>query len=237
MNAPDPLLRLVDRPSPNHGPRAAGARIELLVLHYTGMVGAEAALARLCDPAAEVSAHYLIDRAGTVFRLVPEERRAWHAGISSWHGMADVNSRSVGIEIENPGHQWGYVPFTAPQMSAVIALARAVLGRHPISPQGVLGHSDIAPQRKVDPGELFDWRGLAEAGVGHWPADLDAPSPVAPPFGPDEGLRRLARYGYELDAPLATVEAFQRRFRPARIDGVLDAETLWRIARLIPDDR
>ncbi|MCC7275173.1 MAG: N-acetylmuramoyl-L-alanine amidase [Alphaproteobacteria bacterium] len=223
----------IDLPSPNHGPRPPGTAVRLLVLHYTGMVSAAAALARLCDPAAAVSAHYLIDAAGTAYRLVPEDRRAWHAGVSSWQGEGDVNAASIGIELDNPGHEWGYRPFPEVQMLALVALATGILARHPIPPAGVVGHSDVAPRRKVDPGELFDWRGLAAAGIGIWPDDLDDPAPEAPPFPAAEGLRRLARFGYALDDAAAAVAAFQRRFRPARIDGALDAETLWRIARLV----
>ncbi|MGE0724692.1 MAG: N-acetylmuramoyl-L-alanine amidase [Alphaproteobacteria bacterium] len=232
-----PPVPLIDRPSPNHGPRAPGSTIGLLIFHYTDMVGAEPALERLCDPATEVSSHYFIDRAGTVYRLVAEDRRAWHAGPSSWRGQDDTNSRSIGIELDNPGHRWGYLPYPPAQMAALTALSRWIMARHAIPPEGVVGHSDVAPRRKIDPGELFDWRSLAAAGIGRWPAALDEPAPVEPPFGREEGLRRLQRFGYEIQAPAATVEAFQRRYRPSRIDGQLDAETLWQIARLVPEDR
>ncbi|MGE0716456.1 MAG: N-acetylmuramoyl-L-alanine amidase [Alphaproteobacteria bacterium] len=222
-----------ERPSPNHGPRPPGAAVLILVIHYTGMVGAQAALDRLCDPAAAVSAHYLIDMEGMVHRLVAEDRRAWHAGVSWWRGETNLNDTSIGIELDNPGHEWGYRPFPPAQMDALVALARGILARHPIPAHGVVGHSDIAPRRKIDPGELFDWRGLAAAGIGLWPAGLDAPAPADPPFPPAEGLAHLARFGWEIVEPAATVRAFQRRFRPERVDGALDAETLWRIARLV----
>jgi N-acetylmuramoyl-L-alanine amidase len=207
---------MIERPSPNHEPRPADTPIDMLVLHYTGMKTAEDALTRLCDPAAKVSAHYLIDEDGTVWRLVGEDRRAWHAGQAVWRGHADVNGRSIGIELVNPGHEFGYRDFPGAQMRALIALARDILARHPIPAGNVVGHSDVAPARKQDPGELFDWRGLAQAGVGRWP------SAVKPRGG--DPLAQLAEYGYDLDDPPATIRAFQRHFRPARIDGAMDGE-------------
>jgi len=209
-----------ERPSPNHGPRSGA--IDMLVLHYTGMTSAAAALDRLCDPAAQVSAHYLVEEDGTVWRLVPEERRAWHAGLSSWRGKSDINDASVGIELANPGHEGGYRPFPEPQIAALEALCRLILARHPIPPRNVVGHSDVAPQRKEDPGELFPWSRLARAGIGLWPAP---PLPRAP--ASEAELRRLlAAIGYGLDGELArVVTAFQRRYRPARCDGAADAET------------
>lgn len=223
-------MRILDRPSPNHGPRAGDGRVDILVLHYTGMPDAAGALALLCDPAAEVSAHYLIERDGTVHRMVAEDRRAWHAGRSWWRGETDVNSRSIGIELENPGHDWGYLPFPEPQMAALETLAAGILARHPIPPERVLGHSDVAPRRKIDPGERFDWRRLARAGIGHWPDALDRTDGPVPDA--EAALRLLGRIGYELDDPGATAAAFQRRWRPARVDGLLDAETRRRIAVL-----
>lgn len=189
----------------------------MLVLHYTGMPSAAEALERLCDPAAEVSAHYLVDEDGTVWSLVPEERRAWHAGISFWRGETDVNSASIGIEIVNPGHEFGYRPFPEAQMRAVEALAGEILARHPIPAWNVVGHSDVAPRRKQDPGELFDWARLARAGIGLWPEPAPAPSAA-----PEQDL---ARIGYETSDLAAALAAFQRRFRPSRIDGALDEET------------
>ncbi len=233
--APVRPLRFVDAPSPNHGPRPPDGRVDILLLHYTGMPSAQAALDRMRDSAAEVSAHYMVDEDGTVYRLVPEDRRAWHAGRSSWSGETDINSASIGIEIVNPGHEFGYRPFPEPQMAAVEALCRDIIGRHPIPPHRVLGHSDVAPQRKEDPGELFDWPRLARAGIGLWP---DLAAPVADiPDGVAAAQALLAAIGYAvprtgvLDAETAkVVTAFQRRFRPSRCDGALDEETCRRIA-------
>ncbi|HWA89710.1 MAG TPA: N-acetylmuramoyl-L-alanine amidase [Rhizomicrobium sp.] len=205
----------IARPSPNHDTRG-GAGVDILVLHYTGMQTAEEALARLCDPAAKVSAHYTVDRDGTVYAHVPEEMRAWHAGVSYWAGARDINARSVGIEIVNPGHEFGYVPFPCDQIAAVIDLARAVIGRHAIPAKRVLGHSDVAPMRKQDPGELFPWKHLAEFGIGVWPTPAE-------PRG--DFLDRLARYGYDPEAPPKdVVTAFQRHFRPSCVDGIADSE-------------
>jgi N-acetylmuramoyl-L-alanine amidase len=159
--------RLIERPSPNHDAR--GTAIDMLVLHYTGMKTAEEALARLCDPQAKVSAHYTIDRDGRVYAHVPEERRAWHAGLSFWAGERNINGCSVGIELVNPGHEFGYEPFPETQIAALIDLAGEIMGRHAIPPGRVLGHSDVAPARKEDPGELFPWPQLADFGIGIWP--------------------------------------------------------------------
>ena len=225
---------IVDRPSPNHDARPSGQAVDILLLHYTDMASAEAALERLCDPGAKVSAHYCVDGDGTLYRLVDEERRAWHAGVSSWAGAEDINARSIGIELVNPGHSCGYRPFPAAQMAALTALATEVLARHPIPPGRVLGHSDVAPARKRDPGELFDWQALAAAGIGLWPQDIE---PAAEPTDPLPDLAeiqaRLARFGYavprhgRLDAETrAVVAAFQRHFRPAAVTGEADGETL-----------
>jgi N-acetylmuramoyl-L-alanine amidase len=234
-------MPLVELPSPNHGPRPPGVAVDMLVLHYTGMVSAAAALERLCDPAAQVSAHYVIDEDGTVFRLVPEERRAWHAGVSCWAGRSGVNDFSIGVELVNPGHDWGYRPFPEAQMAALEELAADIVSRHRIPPARVLGHSDVAPHRKIDPGELFDWARLARAGLGLWPAgDPPPPDPAAvpPPLGEAQAL--LAAFGYALpvtgrpdSSTAAVVSAFQRHFRPARIDAILDAETFDRLRRLL----
>ena len=215
-----------DRPSPNHGPRSGA--IDMLVLHYTGMKSAEEALDRLCDPVAAVSAHYLVNEDGAVWRLVPEERRAWHAGVSSWRGRSDVNDASLGIELVNPGHEFGYRPFPEAQIAALEALCPDILARHPIPPRHVLGHADVAPERKQDPGEFFPWARLARAGIGLWP---EMPLPPAPATIA-ELQRLLAAIGYatpqsgaldEGTAPVVT--AFQRHFRPARCDGAADEET------------
>jgi N-acetylmuramoyl-L-alanine amidase len=212
--------------------------IDMLVLHYTGMQSAAAALDRLCDPAAQVSAHYVVEEDGTLWRLVPEARRAFHAGVSCWHGESSLNHVSIGIEIVNPGHEWGYRRFPEPQMAAVEALCRGILSRHPIPPYRVVGHSDIAPDRKADPGELFDWPRLARAGIGLWPP----PTPgLARRRGHGVGLIQraaaladLARIGYCVTAATEEVAlaAFQRRFRPERWDGLLDGETCARLAEL-----
>ncbi len=160
---------MIEKPSPNCGPRPDGAAIDMLILHYTGMESAEAALTRMCDADARVSAHYMIDEDGTVYRLVDEAMRAWHAGVSSWRGAGNINDRSIGIELVNPGHEFGYRRFPVSQMTALTGLCREILARHPIAPANVLGHSDVAPSRKQDPGELFDWQALAAAGIGLWP--------------------------------------------------------------------
>ncbi|HWI27328.1 MAG TPA: N-acetylmuramoyl-L-alanine amidase [Stellaceae bacterium] len=227
-------MHILERSSPNHGPRPAGAVIDMLILHYTGMRGAAEAIERLCDPEAQVSAHYLIDEDGTVWRLVAEERRAWHAGVSSWRGRSDINDRSIGIELVNPGHDWGYRDFPEAQITALEALCRDILARHPIPPHLVLGHSDVAPQRKSDPGELFDWHRLARSGIGFWPGDA---ARAAAPQSPAELQRLLAAVGYETpqsgaldDETRQVLIAFQRHFRPARCDGEADGETRAQLA-------
>jgi N-acetylmuramoyl-L-alanine amidase len=205
-------LNLIQRPSPNHDDRG-GAAVDILVLHYTGMQTAEAALEKLCDPAARVSAHYTVDEDGTVYAHVPEDRRAWHAGLSHWAGATDINARSIGIEIVNPGHEFGYRPFPEMQIAALIPLCQAILARHPIPAARVLGHSDVAPARKEDPGELFPWKRLAENAVGLWPEKIESS------LGPEA----LSRFGYDPAAPLdKVITAFQRHFRPQRLDGQWD---------------
>jgi N-acetylmuramoyl-L-alanine amidase len=192
-------------------------------------------LDRLCDPDAKVSAHYLIDEDGSVVQLVPEERRAWHAGVSEWQGQARLNDCSIGLELVNPGHEWGYRPFTEAQYATCLELCRAILARWPIPPGRVLAHSDVAPARKQDPGELFDWPRLAAAGIGLWPRlGAGAPRPV------DQLQSELARLGYGVapsgrldEATRLVVRAFQRRFRPARVDGRPDRATLARLDGLL----
>jgi N-acetylmuramoyl-L-alanine amidase len=233
------------RPSPNHGPRAGGREPDLLVLHYTGMPSTAEALARLCDPAAEVSSHYLVREDGTVVQMVAEARRAWHAGASCWAGEGDVNSRSIGIEIANPGHDFGTPPYPDAQIEAVIALARDIVLRRRIRADHVLGHSDVAPARKRDPGEGFPWRRLAAGGVGLWvePVGLAEPGPVLAPGdrGDDVAALQAALADYGFPVPrdgvyeaemAAVVAAFQRHFRPARIDGIADASTRATLTRL-----
>lgn len=221
---------IVDRPSPNFNARREGAPVDMLLLHYTGMPTAEGALARLCDPEAKVSAHYTIDEDGTVYRHVAEEKRAWHAGASYWAGERDINARSIGIELVNPGHEFGYRDFPEAQIAALIELARGIVARHPIPPKRVLGHSDVAPRRKTDPGERFPWARLAAAGIGVWPKHprLDISRSVQVP----EMQRDLAAIGYECPATGVldedtrfAIAAFQRHFRPAQINGIPDGET------------
>jgi N-acetylmuramoyl-L-alanine amidase len=232
-------------PSPNEGDRREGARADMLVLHYTGMAKAEEALARLCSRESEVSAHYLIFEDGKVVQLVPEARRAWHAGVSAWAGDTDINSRSIGIEIANPGHDFGYPDFPEQQIAAVIALCRDILARHAVSADRVVAHSDIAPRRKQDPGEKFPWGRLHRAGVGLWvePAPLESDPALAfgdAPAAVGDLQAALASYGYgihssgEYDALTRdVVAAFQRHFRPARVDGLADASTITTLQRLI----
>ena len=212
------MISFRDRPSPNFDSRPDGAPVDMLVLHYTGMGTAAAALDRLTDPGARVSAHYVIEEDGTVWRLVDEKARAWHAGISAWRGETDINGRSVGIELVNPGHEFGYRPFPGAQIEALIELAKRVLARHPIPPRNVVGHADVAPARKMDPGELFDWPRLAAAGIGLWPADGQH-------AGAGGHASELGGIGYDTTDLSAAVTAFQRRFRPSSIDGEIDAET------------
>jgi N-acetylmuramoyl-L-alanine amidase len=216
----------------------------MIVLHYTGMVDGPSALARLRDPQAKVSAHYVVEEDGRVFELVPEARRAWHAGKSFWRGETDINAASVGVEIVNPGHEFGYRPFPEAQIAAVIALLADIRSRWTIPDERILGHSDVAPDRKTDPGELFPWRTLAEAGHGLW---VDPPAaPGAALAEGDEGLgvlalrAGLARLGYDcpltdrFDGGLAViVRAFQRHWRPERLDGVADGETRSRLMALL----
>jgi N-acetylmuramoyl-L-alanine amidase len=216
-------MRRIDRPSPNHDDRG-GVGVDMLLLHYTGMRNAEEALARLCDPAAKVSAHYTIDEDGTVYAHVPEARRAWHAGVAHWAGATDINARSIGIELVNPGHEFGYREFASDQIASLITLCHSILMRHPIPSARVLAHSDVAPARKDDPGELFPWAQLAKAGIGLWP------QAVASDLGPEA----LSRYGYDPNAPQdKAITAFQRHFRPKKLDGQWDSECAGLLAWLL----
>jgi N-acetylmuramoyl-L-alanine amidase len=207
------------------------------VLHYTGMPDASAALERLCDPVAEVSTHYLVRADGMIWQLVAEHRRAWHAGHSVWRGETDINSRSIGVEIAHPGHAWGYRPFPPAQLTAVLTLCQGIVARHAIPPHNVVGHSDIAPTRKEDPGEAFPWQAFAAAGVGLWPDD-----PCDPIANPAlvEAQRGLASYGYAIEptgsydlATRSAILAFQRHFRPERLDSVFDSDCAGRLASLL----
>ncbi|WP_428331808.1 N-acetylmuramoyl-L-alanine amidase [Novosphingobium sp.] len=210
---------LVHREAPSPNWNARKLPITLVVLHYTGMTSAADAIARLCDPAAEVSAHYLIDEDGTVVRLVDEAHRAWHAGRAYWRGVTDINSASIGIEIVNPGHEFGYRPFTDAQMEALVPLLADIMRRHAIAPADVIGHSDVAPARKTDPGELFDWDMLARYRLA-----LARPKPRMRLIYDNDGAFYLAleRLGYDIADRAAAIRAFERRWRPHRITGEID---------------
>jgi N-acetylmuramoyl-L-alanine amidase len=218
----------------------------MIVLHYTGMRDNEAAIGQLCTPLAEVSAHYVVLQDGYIVQLVAEARRAWHAGVSSWAGRADVNSCSIGIEIANPGHDHGYPDFPKRQIAAVTALCRSIFTRHQIPADRVLGHSDVAPSRKQDPGEKFPWKVLADSGIGLWvkPAPMTQAGPIFVLGETDPAIeeiqRLLARYGYGvtptgyLDGTTRdAVAAFQRHFRPIRVDGVVDVSTIATLKALL----
>jgi N-acetylmuramoyl-L-alanine amidase len=232
-------------PSPNFGERRGGARPNCLVLHYTGMPTAKSALDRLTNPASEVSSHYFVWEDGRIDQLVVEAARAWHAGNASWKGESDLNSASIGIEIVNPGHDGGSPPFPDRQIAATIELARDCLSRWSIPPERVLAHSDVAPARKRDPGEVFPWRRLWECGVGHWvePAPIGGGAlfrhaEEGPPIRALQAMLALYGYGLELTGVYdrrtsAVVEAFQRHFRPERVDGEADASTVATLKALI----
>jgi N-acetylmuramoyl-L-alanine amidase len=243
---PDCALDVDVIASPNHGERRGDARPSLIILHYTGMEDADEALERLCSPQSEVSAHYLVFEDARIVQCVPESRRAWHAGVSAWSDITDVNSHSIGIEIANPGHEFGYTDFPSVQVDAVIALCRDIVDRHAIPADRLLGHSDVAPARKLDPGEKFPWRLLHAAGLGHW----TEPAPVGIKRGAfaigasgtkiDALQEALRRYGYALDVTgvfdettQQVVRAFQRHFRPARVDGLADRSTRRTLAALL----
>ncbi|MBP2276493.1 MULTISPECIES: N-acetylmuramoyl-L-alanine amidase [Sphingomonas] len=212
-------MTIIDTPSPNYDERTLP--VSMIVLHYTGMQTAQAAIDRLRDPDAKVSAHYLIAEDGTILRMVDEEKRAWHAGKSRWRGIEDVNSASIGIEIVNPGHEFGYRPFLEEQIDALIPLVADITARHGITRGNVVGHSDIAPTRKQDPGELFPWNRLAKLRLA-----LPRPTKnLMDPLWSDAGfLIALERFGYDVSDKLAAIVAFQRRFRPELLDGVIDGE-------------
>jgi N-acetylmuramoyl-L-alanine amidase len=232
-------------PSPNFGERNKARRPDMIVLHYTGMADVEGALARLCKAGTEVSAHYVVLEDGRILQCVPESKRAWHAGVASWAGEEDVNSCSIGIEIVNRGHDWGYPDFPLRQVAAVIALCRGIILRREVPGHRILGHSDVAPARKKDPGEKFPWHALANSGVGHFVP----PAPIVRgealklgTIGDDVSAlqQALADYGYAIavngryDGPTQlVVSAFQRHFRPQRVDGVADASTLATLQALL----
>ena len=243
---PDTTLACAVVPAVNAEPRCGTMRPNLLILHYTGMSSAAKAVHWLACAESRVSCHYVISETGALTQLVPESQRAWHAGVAHWAGVTDINSASIGIEIHNPGHEHGYPDFPHAQMATVAALSRGIITRHNLRPAAVLAHSDVAPARKIDPGEKFDWAYLAAHGVGHWVQ----PAPLDPE---DHGFARgtagpavrhiqadLKRYGYGVDvtgtldeATAFALRAFQLHFRPARVDSRLDASTADTLARLL----
>ena len=234
-------------PSPNCDERKDGRPPDMILLHYTGMLTGKAALDRLTTAASKVSAHYVVFEDGRIVQCVPEALRAWHAGVSYWAGETDINSRSIGIEIVNPGHEFGYCDFPLRQTAAVISLCKTILTRRgPIGADRILAHSDVAPSRKQDPGEKFPWELLSESGVGHWvrAAPLDLAGVKLQPGEHGELVARLQRalasYGYGIaetgsydNATRDVVAAFQRHFRPARVDGIADPSTLLTLRALI----
>lgn len=224
-------LRIRDLPSPNQDARLDGTPVDVLVLHYTDMETGAAAIARLRDPEARVSSHYVVEEDGTVFRLVPEERRAFHAGVSYWRGHEALNGRSIGVEVVNPGHSCGYRPFPALQMAALCDLCLGILSRWPIPARNVVAHSDVAPDRKRDPGELFDWEGLAAEGVGLWPSGVSGEPFLAVPGGEARAVRLLQAIGYPVveARPGSAITAFQRHWRQEEVSGIADAGTLARM--------
>ncbi len=225
-------------PSMNYGERANGRQPDMIVLHYTGMPDVEGAIAQLCTAGTEVSAHYIVLEDGRIVQCVPESKRAWHAGVSFWAGEEDINSCSIGIEIINRGHDWGYPDFPLRQIAAVIALCRGIMLRRKVPSHRVLGHSDVAPARKKDPGEKFPWHSLANSGVGHWvqPAPIVRGDTLKLGAISDDVANMqaaFARYGYNIptngkfDGPtMEAVTAFQRHFRPERVDGTADQSTM-----------
>jgi N-acetylmuramoyl-L-alanine amidase len=232
--------------SPNIGPRNNGLSPTILIMHYTGMASAAKAIDWLSRPESHVSCHYVVDEDGRITQMVAEAMRAWHAGVSYWQGETDINSASIGIEIQNPGHEDGYHPFSRAQMRGVRDLARDIITRNHIAPERVLAHSDIAPARKIDPGEQFDWPWLAKVGIGHWvaPVPIDAKDPGAD-LGPHIAETQLMQslllqYGYDVAASTTfdkalqiNVRAFQRHFRPERVDGRIDRSTCATLQNLI----
>lgn len=244
--APDSPLATLWCPSPNHEPRLEGGAPDMLVLHYTAMASAEASLDWLTTPESKVSSHYLVDEEGRIIQMVAEEARAWHAGQSFWAGETDLNSRSIGIEIQNLGHMEDPLPpYPEPQMQAVEALCRDILRRHIIPADRIVAHSDIAPARKQDPGEAFDWQRLARAGIGLWVEPAATAGEGALSLG-DEGeavlklQQALAAYGYGVEETGTfgrglenVVTAFQRHFRQARVDGRADSSTMETLSRLL----
>lgn len=238
-------LDVIERPSPNWNERPHGTVIDTVVIHYTGMRSGEEALERLCDPLAEVSAHYLIEEDGRLFKLVEEEKRAWHAGVSAWRGRENLNHTSIGIELVNPGQEFGYRDFPEAQIETLLTLLSGLKKRHTISVEGFVGHSDIAPDRKTDPGELFPWRRLAQAGFGLW-SDTEAHSTEILASVGDYGRnvamlnKQLGIIGYHLNhaekfdvATECAVRAFQAHWRPETVSGCYDKGTAARLHDIV----
>lgn len=219
-------MKINQHPSPNFDARPVDVEIDMLVLHYTGMQSGGAALDRLCDETAQVSAHYMVEEDGTVLQLVEENKRAWHAGVSFWRGFTNINARSIGVEIVNPGHEFGYRAFPDVQIENVIELCQGILSRHPIAPRNVVGHSDVAPERKEDPGELFPWEKLAQNQIGLWTAALNA----CPLEGFEEQLSLL---GYDTEDLGASLMAFERHFHPEALKVPNPAKTQSRMMALL----
>jgi N-acetylmuramoyl-L-alanine amidase len=218
---------MIQSPSPNFNARAATIALASIIIHYTGMKTADEALARMCDAESKVSAHYMVDENGAVTQMVDEKNRAWHAGASFWRGVTDINSASIGIELVNPGHEFGYRLFPTAQIMALCVLLHDIIKRHSLNPaRCLLAHSDIAPSRKQDPGELFPWAYLAQQGLGLWP--VTAPQDYERPR-PTETTALLSQIGYDITAPDDALKAFQRRFHPENITGVASIETVARL--------
>jgi N-acetylmuramoyl-L-alanine amidase len=236
---PDSCVVAEVRPSPNHGERKLNAKPDMIVLHYTGMRDTEAALVKLCSAGSDVSTHYVVMEDGYIVQCVPEARRAWHAGAAVWEAESDINSCSIGIEIANPGHSHGYPDFPKRQIAAVTALCRSIFTRYRIPAWRVLGHSDVAPARKQDPGEKFPWRVLYDSGIGLWvrPAPIVPGGPVFVLGESDPAIADMqalfGQYGYDVPASgdfdgatRDVIAAFQRHFRPAQVDGIADTSTI-----------
>ena len=244
---PDSFIVTDVVPSPNREERKGGRKPDMILLHYTGMQTGEAALRRLCAPDSKVSAHYVVFEDGRIVQCVPENERAWHAGIAFWAGETDINSCSIGIEIVNPGHEFGYPDYPLRQIAAVISLCRSIVTRRgPLAPDRILAHSDVAPARKQDPGEKFPWDLMNESGIGHWvrPAPINLEGPSIRPGDQGDVVTRLQRalrgYGYGIDetgvydeATQQVIAAFQRHFRPVRVDGIADASTILTLRALL----